>query len=142
MPLGPEGDNDRGDGPRATPTVEGAQLWVMTESGGLACLNASDGGVVWRKNALTDFKGRNPHWLLSESPLVDGERLILTPGGRAATIVALDKQSGKWIWSSQELNDAAVRILHRLRGGRRSLHDSYGGSGRVCAPPTATDVAV
>ena len=78
VPLGPAGDNDRGDGPRSTPTVEGQQLWVMTETGDLACLKAADGGVVWRKNALTDFKGRNPHWLLSESPLVDGERLIFT----------------------------------------------------------------
>ena len=107
VPLGPEGDNDRGDGPRSTPTVEGAQLWVMTESGDLACLKTSDGGVVWRKNALTDFRGRNPHWLLSESPLVDGERLIFTPGGPGASIVAVDKQSGKWIWSSQDLSDPA-----------------------------------
>ena len=107
VPLGPAGDNDRGDGPRSTPTVEGMQLWVMTETGDLACLKAADGGVVWRKNALTDFKGRNPHWLLSESPLVDGERLILTPGGPGASIVALDKQSGKWIWSSGELSDPA-----------------------------------
>jgi outer membrane protein assembly factor BamB len=107
VPLGPQGDNNRGDGPRSTPTVEGSNLWVMTENGDLACLKTSDGGVVWRKNALADFKGRNPHWLLSESPLVDGEKLILTPGGRAASIVAVDKQSGKWIWSSQDLSDAA-----------------------------------
>ena len=105
--IGPEGDNDRGDGPRSTPTVEGGQVWVMTESGDLACLQAADGGVVWKKNALKDLKGRNPNWLLSESPLVDGEKLIFTPGGRAASLVAVDKQSGKWIWSSQELSDEA-----------------------------------
>lgn len=103
--IGPELANERGDGPRSTPTVEGARIWVMTESGDLACLHASDGGVVWRKNALTDFKGRNPHWLLSESPLVDGERLIFTPGGRGASLVALEKQNGKWVWSSSELSD-------------------------------------
>ncbi len=105
--LGPAGDNDRGDGPRSTPTVEGANLWVMTESGDLACLKAADGSVVWKKNALTDFKGRNPHWLLSESPLVDGEKLVFTPGGKGACMVALEKMSGKWIWSSQELSDPA-----------------------------------
>ncbi len=104
--LGAEGDNDRGDGPRSTPTVEVALLWVLTESGDLACLKPADGSTVWRKNTLTDFKGRNPHWLLSESPLVEGEKLIFSPGARGASIVAVDKNTGKWIWSSQDLGDA------------------------------------
>lgn len=105
--IGPEGDNDRGDGPRSTPTVEGGRLWVMTEMGDLVCLETSGGREVWRKNALRDFKGRNPGWLLSESPLLDTGKLILTPGGPGACIVALDPETGKWIWSSQELSDSA-----------------------------------
>jgi len=106
VPLGAQGDNDRGSGPRSTPTVEGSSLWVLTESGDLACLKTPDGAAMWRKNILNDFKGRNPHWLLSESPLVDGARLIFTPGARGAGIVAVDKTSGKWIWSSQDLDDS------------------------------------
>ena len=121
VPIGPEGDNDRGDGPRSTPTVEGGHLWVMTESGDLACLKTADGSVVWKKNALTDFKGRNPHWLLSESPLVDGEHLVFTPGGRGAAIVKLDKMTRQvdLVQPGSERR-GGIRLLHRLRGWRRA----------------------
>ncbi|MBI5282172.1 MAG: PQQ-like beta-propeller repeat protein [Candidatus Solibacter usitatus] len=103
--LGAEGDNDRGGGPRSTPTVEGDRLWALNESGDLACLDTANGSTHWSMNILRDFKGRNPHWLLSESPLIDGSNLICTPGGRGAGIVAVDKLSGKRAWSSQELSD-------------------------------------
>ncbi|MCL4795098.1 MAG: PQQ-binding-like beta-propeller repeat protein [Bryobacteraceae bacterium] len=105
--LGPQGSNDRGSGPRGTPTVDADRLYVLTENGDLACLNAADGKAVWSKNILKEFGGSNPYWLLSESPLVDGERLIVTPGGRGAGMVALEKSSGKVIWKSADLNDPA-----------------------------------
>ena len=105
--LGPAGDNDRGSGPRGTPTVDGDRLYVLTESGDLACLRAQDGSTVWQRNILHDFGGRNIPWLISESPLVDGDDVIVTPGGRNAGIVALDKMSGKTIWTSKELSDEA-----------------------------------
>jgi outer membrane protein assembly factor BamB len=105
--LGPERDNDRGPGPRGTPTVDGDRVYVLTENGDLACLLARDGTSVWQRNILRDFGGRNISWLISESPLVDGNRLIVTPGGRNAGIVALDKMSGKTIWTSKELSDEA-----------------------------------
>jgi outer membrane protein assembly factor BamB len=63
---------------------------------------------VWSRNILKDFGGSNPNWNLSESPLIDGNNLIVTPGGNKATIVALDKLTGKTVWSSQELNDRAA----------------------------------
>jgi outer membrane protein assembly factor BamB len=105
--LGPEGDNDRGPGPRGTPTVDGDRLYVLTENGDLACLLARDGTSVWQRNILRDFNGRNIPWLISESPLVDGNNLIVTPGGRNAGMVALDKMTGKTIWTSMELSDQA-----------------------------------
>lgn len=105
--LGPAGDNDRGPGPRGTPTVDGDRVYVLTENGDLACLLARDGTSVWQRNILKDFGGRNIPWLISESPLVDGNQLIVTPGGRNAGIVALDKMSGKTIWTSKELSDQA-----------------------------------
>lgn len=105
-PLGGKSDNDRGNGPRSTPTVEGERLWALTESGDLAMLEAGSGKIGWTKNLIgKDFQGQQPHWLMSESPLVDGEKLIVTPGARGATLVALDKMSGKWLWSSKELSD-------------------------------------
>jgi len=105
--LGPAGDNDRGPGPRSTPTIDGDRLYALSETGDLACLRTSDGTVVWQRNILKEFKAGNPYWLLSESPLVDGNLVIVTPGGRGAGIVALDKMSGKTVWTSKELSDGA-----------------------------------
>jgi outer membrane protein assembly factor BamB len=105
--LGPGGDNDRGSGPRGTPTVDGDRLYVLTENGLLACLKTEDATMVWQRNILREFAGRNINWLISESPLVDGNRVIVTPGGRGAGVVALDKMTGQTIWTSKELNDDA-----------------------------------
>jgi outer membrane protein assembly factor BamB len=66
-----------------------------------------DGSPLWQRNILDDFGGRNPSWLLSESPLIDEDRLIVTPGGKDAGIVALDKMSGKTLWTSKGLSDRA-----------------------------------
>jgi len=105
--LGPGVENDRGPGPRGTPTVDGDRLYVLTENGDLACLK-HDGTMVWQRNILKDFGARNIGWLISESPLVDGNQLIVTPGGRGASIVALDKMTGTTIWTSKELSDEAA----------------------------------
>jgi outer membrane protein assembly factor BamB len=104
--LGPAGSNDRGSGPRATPTVDGDRLYVLTERGDLACLK-TDGTAVWQRNILSDFNGRQISWLISESPLVDGNNVIVTPGGPRAGMVALDKMTGKTVWTSQQLSDEA-----------------------------------
>jgi outer membrane protein assembly factor BamB len=80
---------------------------VLTENGDLACLRVADGSVVWQRNILKEFGGRNINWLISESPLVDGNHVIVTPGGRGAGMVALDKMSGKTVWVSKELSDEA-----------------------------------
>ncbi|MGH9939579.1 MAG: PQQ-binding-like beta-propeller repeat protein, partial [Blastocatellia bacterium] len=77
--LGPKMNEGRGNGPRSTPTVDDDRVYALTENGDLACLRARDGSPVWRKNILKEFGGSNPGWLISESPLVDGNRLIVTP---------------------------------------------------------------
>jgi outer membrane protein assembly factor BamB len=105
--VGPARENDRGSGPRSTPTVDGDRVFVLTENGDLAALRAQDGGVVWQRNILKDFSGQNISWLLSESPLVDGDKVIVTPGGRGAGMAALDKATGKTLWVSKELSDEA-----------------------------------
>jgi outer membrane protein assembly factor BamB len=104
--LGSGGDNDRGPGPRSTPTLDGDRVYVLTENGDLWCVR-EDGSELWHRNILRDFSGSNIGWLLSESPLVDGDRVVVTPGGRQAGIVALDKMTGKTIWAAKELNDEA-----------------------------------
>jgi outer membrane protein assembly factor BamB len=106
-PLGARLGQDRGPGPRGTPTVDGDQLYALAENGELACLKATDGSILWRRNILKDFGGRNPKWLISESPLVEGSNVIVTPGGEGASIVALDKLTGKTVWKTKELSDEA-----------------------------------
>jgi outer membrane protein assembly factor BamB len=105
--LGRSASNGEGHGPRGTPTVDGDRLYVLTENGDLACLATGDGSILWQRNILSDFGGRNISWLISESPLVDGSKVIVTPGGRGAGVVALDKMSGETIWKSAELSDTA-----------------------------------
>ena len=126
--LGPAGNNDRGPGPRGTPTVDGDRVYVLTENGDLACMKAEDGSVLWQRNILKDFGGRNIPWDISESPLVDGNHVVVTPGARGAGMAALDKMSGMTIWTSKDLSDEAgyasivaadvqgVRILTTLTG--------------------------
>lgn len=105
--FGEKGDESRGNGPRATPTIDDDRIYVLTESGALACLRAANGQRVWSKNILTEFGGSYPKWLISESPLVDGNKLIVSPGGKGAGIVALDKMNGNLIWKTADLSDEA-----------------------------------
>ena len=94
-------------GPRATPTVDGDLVFAVDQWGEMACFNAGDGKELWRKNFTTDFGGARPEWGFSESPLVDGDRVMVTPGGPKGAIVALDKKTGAMIWQSREFTDAA-----------------------------------
>jgi len=89
------------DGPRCTPTVDGELLYALGTDGDLVCLETASGKERWRKNLVSDFGGQMMSmWKYSESPLVDGERLICTPGGKDAMVVALNKRSGETIWKS------------------------------------------
>jgi outer membrane protein assembly factor BamB len=87
-------------GARSTPTVDGEALYALGSDGDLVCLERSSGNIRWQKNLRTDFEGQPGQWAYAESPLVDGEKLVVTPGGATATLVALDKKSGEVIWRS------------------------------------------
>ncbi|MGB7219415.1 MAG: PQQ-binding-like beta-propeller repeat protein [Vicinamibacterales bacterium] len=104
--LGAASDNDQGPGPRGTPTVDDDRVYILTENGDLACLKV-DGTAVWQRNILKDFAGQNLRWLISESPLIDGNNVIVTPGGRGAGMVALNKMTGATVWTSKDLSDEA-----------------------------------
>jgi outer membrane protein assembly factor BamB len=86
---------------QSTPTVDGDLVFGLTTDGDLICANTS-GEAVWRKSLPRDFQGQMMSgWGYSESPLVDGDKLVCTPGGRTATLVALDKKTGEVIWKSE-----------------------------------------
>src|SRR4051812_14983219 len=88
-------------GARSTPTVDGTMVYAISSDGDLACLDAATGKIQWQKNLRTDFGGKAGIWGYAESPLIDGDVLVCTPGGAEATVVALDKKTGNVIWKSR-----------------------------------------
>lgn len=85
-------------GSRSTPTVEGEVLYALGSDGDLVCLDTKAGEIRWQKNLRTDFKGEPGNWAYAESPLVDGDAVVVTPGGNEATLVRLNKKTGEVIW--------------------------------------------
>lgn len=83
---------------RSTPTVEGEFLYALGSDGDLACLEIGTGQIRWHKNLRTDFGGKPGQWAYAESPLIDGDALLCTPGGSTATLVALHKKTGEILW--------------------------------------------
>jgi len=102
--VGPAWTDPMFSGARATPTIDGDRVYAMGTDGDLLCARVKTGEVVWRRSLAKDFSGKmmfaggRYDWRFSESPLVDGKRLIVTPGIREAALVALDKTTGKEIW--------------------------------------------
>lgn len=101
--------NAYGDGPRSTPTIDGNLLYVLGGQGDLVCFDISaKAKEVWRKNLTADFGGElMTGYGYAESPLIDGDHLICTPGGANGAVVALDKKTGKLVWQSKTWTDKA-----------------------------------
>jgi outer membrane protein assembly factor BamB len=120
-PSGRSFREERGNGPRGTPTADGNRLYAVAADGTLLCLDTATGKRVWAMNLAERFGGRPPRWAFTESPLVDGDRVIVTPGGPGASVVALAKTSGDLVWKSQ--SDPA--------GYSSPMPFDFGGSRRV-----------
>ena len=106
-PFGAKLQNDWGDGPRGTPTVDNGLVYAISGKGTLACIQAKDGKLVWQKSLVDDLGGKIPGWGYTESPLISGNNVICTPGGSKGTMAALDKKTGATIWQTTDLTDAA-----------------------------------
>ncbi|MBL8173275.1 MAG: PQQ-binding-like beta-propeller repeat protein [Bryobacterales bacterium] len=106
-PAGSAFRERRGHGPRGTPAVDGTVLYALSADGTLVCLNVADGKQVWSQNIVDRYKGEVPHWGISESPLVDGDRVVVTPGGSDGTLVALNKKTGAPLWRTKGSDAAA-----------------------------------
>jgi outer membrane protein assembly factor BamB len=119
-PIAERLKNGYGDGPRSTPTIDGDRLYALSGRGTLACLATADGSEVW-KATMKDFGGGTPGWGYCESPLIDGEKCLCTPGGKDGAILALNKTSGKKIWQSKDFTDGAqyASIIAIDHGGKR-----------------------
>jgi outer membrane protein assembly factor BamB/precorrin-6B methylase 2 len=88
-----------------TPSVDGDRIYAVTARGELVCFATADGRERWRKDYKTDFGGIVGHWGFCDFPMVDGDRLIITPGGKTSSLVALDKRTGNLLWSSKASRD-------------------------------------
>jgi len=97
-PYAEPGPPDQGNFARSTPTYDNGKLYTLSRLGLLNCYNAKDGKNLWSRNIATDFKGQKPKWHYSMSPIVDGNNLIVIPGGANACVAALNKESGATIW--------------------------------------------
>jgi outer membrane protein assembly factor BamB len=86
------------NGSRCTPTIDGDRVYALGPQGHLVCLKTATGELVWKRSFKEDFEGRISNWGYCESPLVDGDKLICSPGGPKAGIVALDKKTGRELW--------------------------------------------
>jgi outer membrane protein assembly factor BamB len=109
--IGRIGRSQMAAGPRSTPTIDGDKLYAICSDGPLVCVDTDKGEIKWSKDLKKDFSGEIGMYAYSESPLIDGDAVICTPGGTTATLVALKKTDGDTIWK-------AALNLKRGGGGR------------------------
>jgi outer membrane protein assembly factor BamB len=111
------------DGTKSTPAIDVAagRLYALGQFGDLVCLNIGNGQEVWRKSLTSDFGGKFGNWNYAESPLLDGDKVLVSPGGRRGAVVALNKTTGATIWQSRQYTDEAqyVSLIVSPMGPRR-----------------------
>ncbi len=111
-------------GARGTPTIDGDRIYHESPVGQVACMDAQTGQPIWSLNILKEFEGQNITWALAESVLVDGDRLICCPGGNKASVAALDKMTGKTVWTAKSTGvkaSYASPVLAECQGLRMIL---------------------
>lgn len=116
-------------GPRGTPAVDGDKIYILSALGELVCFT-TEGKEVWRDH-VKDFQGIMPSWGFGESPLVDGDKLICTPGAEDAVLMALDKNTGRPLWARARARGAHGRWRLLSAGRERPIPLSLPSSSRV-----------
>lgn len=95
-------------GTRTTPTVDGERLYLMSGHGRLVCFNRETSDLMWKVDTLEKYEGKNLRWGIGESVIIVDDRVICTPGGQDATVVALDKMTGKTLWTTKVLSELSA----------------------------------
>ena len=106
-------------GTRGTPVIVREKIYLESGQGTLYCFHKSDGAVLWSKDLFKDFDGSNISWGLNETPVIDGDVIYVTPGGKQNNIIALNRHTGKLIWSSRakgELSAYCTPLLFKHNG--------------------------
>ena len=104
--YGPDWSGDR-PGTRTTPTYEDGKLYLVSGKGKIFCLDAATGDEKWSLDAVGRFRGKIPNWGIAESPLIVGNKVLCTPGGPEASVIALDKKTGKVLWTTKGLSEGS-----------------------------------
>ncbi len=123
LAYGRETPEKQAPGSRSTPTIDGERLYFLSGPGVLYCVDRAKNAVLWQVNILERFQAELPMWHIAESVLVDGERVICTPGGKDAAVAALNKMTGETVWKTAGLTDTTsycspIIVNHQ---GRRVL---------------------
>lgn len=123
IPYGEETLDERAPGGRSTPTVDGDRIYLLSALGVIYCIDPAQEEIQWQVNILERFQAKNIEWDLAESLLVDGDRVICTPGGPDAGVAALNKLTGETVWTTKGLSDVASYCSPAIinHGGRRIL---------------------
>lgn len=118
---------------RSTPTVDGNFVYALGSDGDLACLDAAKGEIKWQKSLRKDFGGEPGVWAYAESPLVDGDAVVVTPGGKEATLLALNKSTGDVIWKCPiaEGDPAGYASIVIVNAAGRKQYVQFAGKGLV-----------
>ena len=123
--LGESGGGNGYSGPRATPTIDGDLLYMIGQFGDLVCYQSADGKEVWRTNVNKDLGGKMMSgWGNAESVVIEGDKVLCTPGGSGGTLAALDKKTGKAIWRSADFTDSAAYmapVVAEIDGVRQAV---------------------
>ena len=115
-PAGPRLKNRWGDGPRSTPSVAGDKVITLAAKGRVTCVDASNGKTLWIAE-MKALGGKAPNWGYSESVLIDGDRVLCTPGGKKGTVACFNLATGDLIWQSKDMTEAAhyssiIKVQH------------------------------
>ncbi len=116
VPYGPEW-TESWPGTRSTPLYVEGKLYMLSAYGKLNCMDAEDGTLIWQVDLFADYNGKNIKWGITENLLVDGDILFCTPGGEKDNIIALNRNTGRLIWSSAgngELSAYCSPVLIKL----------------------------
>ncbi|MED5471033.1 MAG: PQQ-binding-like beta-propeller repeat protein, partial [Verrucomicrobiota bacterium] len=121
--IGDSGGHRGYPGTRSTPTVDDGQVFALNQHSDLVCIDAETGKLIWKKNLVGDFGGKMMSgWKYSESPLVDKDQVICTPGGKDGTLLALNRSTGEKIWQTKEWTDSAAYssiVIATIQGTRQ-----------------------
>jgi len=127
-------DNKGGDGPRSTPTVDGALVYALDARLNLVCLEAATGKPVWRKDIIAEHAGRNITWQNAASPVIDGDLLFVAGGGEGQALLGINKKSGNVVWKGEnDLMTHATPVATTLLGARQLIFLTQ--SGLVAVAP-------